>query len=181
MKKFTLTALISLLITSTSAIAMGVSMEQGKNFTNLNGEIGKDSGGIFLESNWLKNTQDGTQVGSVGTGYNLELGPVMLTAGVKAAYLGPKKGDNGVAFPVGGGVRIALPANFALYGEGYSAPRGLTNSVNNYIEANGGISWSPLGPLTVKAGYRHASVDGKSGHQNHTLIDGPFIGAGLTF
>ncbi len=27
----------------------------------------------------------------------------MLNAGAKAIYLGPKKGDNGVAFPVGGG------------------------------------------------------------------------------
>jgi hypothetical protein len=32
----------------------------------------------------------------------------MLNAGAKAIYLGPKKGDNGVAFPIGGGVNVAL-------------------------------------------------------------------------
>ena len=37
-----------------------------------------------------------------------EVGPVMLNAGAKAIYVGPKKGDNGVAFPVGGGVNVAL-------------------------------------------------------------------------
>ncbi|KAB8308277.1 porin [Erwinia endophytica] len=181
MKKLALVAISALVITSTSAMAMGVSLEQGKNFTNLNAEMGKDSGGLFLDGNWVKNTDDGVQVGSVGTGYNLDLGPVMLSAGMKAAYIGPKKGDNGVAFPIGGGVRIALPADFAIYGEGYSAPRGLNNSVKNYVEADGGVSWSPVAPLTVKAGYRHASVDGKNGRPSHTLIDGPFIGAGMNF
>lgn len=162
-------------------MAMGFTAEQGKNFTNLNAEMGKTSGGIYLESNWLKNTADGTQVAEAGTGYNLALGPVMLSAGVKAAYLGPKKGDNGVAFPVGGGVSVALPHDFAIYGEGYSAPEGLNNSVKNFVEASGGVSWSPVGPLTLKAGYRHASVDGKNGRPGHTLIDGPFIGGGMTF
>ncbi len=38
-----------------------------------------------------KNTADGVQIGQAGTGYNLEIGPVMLTAGVKAAYIGGKK------------------------------------------------------------------------------------------
>ena len=52
----------------------------------------------------LKNTDDGTTTGGVGAGYNFEVGPVMLNAGAKALYVGPKKGDNGVAFPVGGGV-----------------------------------------------------------------------------
>ena len=41
-------------------------------------------------------------------GYNFEVGPVMLNAGAKALYVGPKKGDNGVAFPIGGGVSVAL-------------------------------------------------------------------------
>lgn len=54
-------------------------------------ELGKSSSGLYAESNWLKNTDDGTQTGGVGAGYNLEVGPVMLNAGAKAIYLGPKK------------------------------------------------------------------------------------------
>ena len=87
---------------------VGFTVEQGKNFTNLNMEMGKSSSGLYAESHWLKNTDDGSQTGGVGAGYNLEVGPVMLNAGAKAIYLGPKKGDNGVAFPVGGGVNVAL-------------------------------------------------------------------------
>ncbi len=55
----------------------------------------------------------------------------MLNAGAKALYVGPKKGDNGVAFPVGGGVNVALTDSIRVFGEGYVAPDGLNNSVKN--------------------------------------------------
>ncbi|PXW15081.1 YfaZ family outer membrane protein [Pantoea sp. JKS000250] len=179
--KISLISLGLLLCISSSAMAIGLNAEQGKNTSALDAEIGRSSGGLYLDSQWIKNTADGVQIGQAGTGYNLEIGPVMLTAGVKATYIGGKKGDNGVAFPVGGGVKLNLPADFAIYGEGYSAPEQLTNSVKNFVEANAGISWSPLGPLVLKVGYRYAGVDGKDGRPGHTLIDGPYIGGGLTF
>ncbi len=91
MKKLNVLLLSALTVLSGSALAMGGTIEQGKNFTNLNLEMGKSSSGVYLESNWLKNTDDGTQTGGVGAGYNLEVGPVMLNAGAKAIYLGPKK------------------------------------------------------------------------------------------
>lgn len=171
----------ALIASSASAFAVGFTAEQGKYFTNLNIEMGKSSSGLYAESNWIKNTQDGSLVGGGGIGYNLELGPVMLNAGAKAIYLGPKKGDNGVAFPIGGGVSIALTDSIHLYGEGYSAPEGLTNSEKNYVEANGGISWTPVTPVTLKVGYRHVSVDGKDGRPGHTIIDGAYVGGGITF
>jgi len=170
-----------LLCASSSAMAIGLNAEQGKNFTTLDAEIGRSSSGIYLDGQWMKNTDDGVQIGQAGTGYNLELGPVMLSAGVKATYIGGKKGDNGVAFPVGGGVRINLPYDLAVYGEGYSAPEQMTNSVKNFVEAEGGVSWSPVGPLILKVGYRYAGVDGKDGRPGHTLIDGAYVGGGLTF
>lgn len=181
MKKTKLILLTALLAASGSSFAMGVTAEQGKNFTNLNAEMGKDSSGIYLEGNWMKNTQDGIQVGGAGAGYNLELGPVMVNAGAKATYLGPKKGDSGVAFPIGGGVSVALTDSVKLYGEGYSAPEGLTNSVKNYVEANAGVSWTPVTPVTLKAGYRYAGVDGKNGRPGHTLVDGVYVGGGVSF
>jgi hypothetical protein len=91
MKKLNILILAALTAVSGSAMAMGFTVEQGKNFTNLNMEMGKSSSGLYAESHWLKNTDDGSQTGGVGAGYNLEVGPVMLNAGAKAIYLGPKK------------------------------------------------------------------------------------------
>ena len=71
MKKLNILILSALTAVSGSALAMGGSIEQGKNFTNLNLEMGKSSSGLYAESNWLKNTDDGTQTGGVGAGYNL--------------------------------------------------------------------------------------------------------------
>lgn len=181
MKKIAIIVSSSLMLMSASALAMGGSVEQGKNYTSVNMELGKTSGGLYLEGGWTKNTEDGSHYGGAGVGYNLTLGPVMLNAGVKAVYLEPKSGDDGMAFPVGGGIKIDLPAGFALYGEGYAAPEGLTNSVKNYVEADGGVSWSPLGPLEVRAGYRYAGVDGEDGHPGHTIVDGPYLGAAVAF
>ncbi|KAG6335989.1 hypothetical protein ID866_3111 [Astraeus odoratus] len=129
--------------------------------------MGKSSSGVYLESNWLKNTDDGTQTGGVGAGYNLEVGPVMLNAGAKAIYIGPKKGDNGVAFPIGGGVNVALTDSIHVYGEGYAAPEGLNNSVKNYVEANGGYKW-------VKPGVSDAEMNKKLTEcEAQALIDLP--------
>ena len=181
MKKFNILILSALTAVSGSAMAMGFNIEQGKNFTNFSMETGKSSSGLYAESHWLKNTRDGVQTGGIGAGYNLEAGPVMLNAGAKAIYLGPKKGDNGVAFPVGGGVNVALTDSITVFGEGYVAPEGLNNSVKNYVEANGGVSWTPVKPVTLKVGYRHVSVDGKDGRPGHTLIDGVYAGGGVSF
>jgi opacity protein-like surface antigen len=85
-----------------------------------------------------------------------------------------------VAFPIGGGVNVALTDSIHVYGEGYVAPEGLNNSVKNYVEANGGVSWTPITPVTLKVGYRHVSVDGKDGRPGHTLIDGAYVGGGVS-
>ena len=60
MKKLNILLLTALTAVSGSALALGGSVEQGKNFTNLNLEMGKSSSGLYVESNWLKNTDDGT-------------------------------------------------------------------------------------------------------------------------
>ncbi len=47
---------------------------------------------------------------------------------------------------------MALTDSIHVFGEGYVAPDGLNNSVKNYVEANGGVSWSPIGPSDVESG-----------------------------
>jgi hypothetical protein len=54
MKKLNILILSALTAVSGSALAMGGTVEQGKNFTNLNMEMGKSSSGLYAESNWLK-------------------------------------------------------------------------------------------------------------------------------
>lgn len=174
-------AALSALLVSGSTFAMGLSFEGGKNWTNLEAEMGKSSSGFYLQGNWLKNVEDGSQTGGAGIGYNLGLGPVMANVGVKALYIEPKEGDDGVAFPIGGGLTLNLTDSLALFGEGYVAPEGLNNSVKNYTEANAGVSWSPISLVTLKAGYRYAGVDGKHGRPSHSLYEGPYASASVNF
>lgn len=181
MKKFKLLLVICTATLSSSALAIGMTAEQGKNFTNLNAEIGKSSSGAYIEGNWLKNTEDGMYTGGLGLGYNLHLGPVMINAGAKAVYLEQKNGENGVTYPVGGGVIINLTDSIHLYGEGYTASNSISNSIKKYTEANGGISWTPFTPVTLKVGYRYVSAGVKEEHSSHNLIDGTYIGGGVTF
>ncbi|KAE9856947.1 porin, partial [Escherichia coli] len=54
MKKLNVLILSALTAVSGSALAMGGSIEQGKNFTNLNVEMGKSTSGLYTEGNWLK-------------------------------------------------------------------------------------------------------------------------------
>lgn len=181
MKKMMNVAALAALLVSGSALAMGVTLEQGKNWTNMEAEMGKTSNGLYVQGNWLKNTDSGAQAGGVGGGYNLGLGPLTVSAGAKALYLGPKKGDNGVAFPIGGGLAYNFTDSMAIFGEGYAAPEGLNNSGKNYAEANAGVSWAPIPLVTLKAGYRYAGVDGKDGHPGHNLYDGLYISGGVAF
>ncbi len=48
-------------------------------------EMGKSSSGLYAESHWLKNTDDGVaRPAAWARGYNLEVGPVMLNAGAES-------------------------------------------------------------------------------------------------
>lgn len=74
----------------------------------------------------------------------------MLSAGIQATNTGGKKGDNGIAFPFGGGATLYRAAIFALYGEGYAAPGHFTNSVKNFVDTEGSLRWLPITALMVK-------------------------------
>ncbi|UMX86639.1 YfaZ family protein [Klebsiella pneumoniae] len=97
----------------------------------------------------------------------------------KAIHLGPKKGDNGVAFPVGGGVNVAPTDSIHVFGEGVCrAGWSGTTAWKNYVSERR-RELVPIGPVTLCAGYRHVSVDCKEGRPNHTPgIDGAHVGGG---
>lgn len=57
--KISLISLSLLLCVSSSAMAIGLNAEQGKNTSALDAEIGRSSGGLYLDSQWIKNTADG--------------------------------------------------------------------------------------------------------------------------
>ena len=77
MRKLNILILAALTAVSGSAMAVGFTVEQGKNFTNLNMEMGKSSSGLYAESHWLKNTDDGSQTG----------GPAIVGEGTEAALV----------------------------------------------------------------------------------------------
>lgn len=181
MKKLNIFLLIVLIVVLGFVLVLGGSVEQGKNFINFNLEMGKFLFGLYVESNWLKNIDDGMQIGGVGVGYNLGFGLVMLNVGVKVIYIGLKKGDNGVVFLIGGGVNVVLIDSIYLYGEGYVVLEGMNNSVKNYVEVNGGVSWMLVIFVILKVGYCYVSVDGKDGCSGYILIDGVYVGGGVIF
>lgn len=162
------------------AIDMGA--KAGTHFTELEGGMGRQTSGLYVDGNWAKNTQNGRQAAGVGAGFNIPVGPAMINLGAKAVYLQGSTSDNeGVAFPVGGGINIPFTDSLAFYAEGYAAPDSLTNRTKNYVEADGGFSWIPMAPVKVKAGYRYIGVDGSAGNPNERIIDGAYLGAELDF
>lgn len=172
-------ALVALSSFSASAIEIGG--EVGTQHMQLKAATTTEGSGFKYNGSWTKNYQDGRSVGGAGVDYLLDLDFVQLHAGAKALYIAPKKGDNGFAAPIGGGIKIPLGEQVAIYGESYVAPRGLNNAVQKYVEVDAGVEFKANSNLVLNAGYRYMGVDGKSATPNHTLLDGPYIGARYNF
>lgn len=180
MKKSLVACAAGLLLVSGTASAIGVSAEAGRHYTNLGVGLGSNSAGFGLNGNWARSDHDGN-VGSLGLTFSLPAGPLSATVGGKALYLSPKEGKDGGALALGGGLEWAINRYFSLHGEGYFAPDAFTSGVKSYSEASGGLRWNVLRPLSVDVGYRYMKMEGKDGHRDNTLADGPYIGVGLSF
>ncbi|MBF7957416.1 YfaZ family outer membrane protein [Rahnella victoriana] len=162
--------------------AMELGAKAGTDFTELNVGMGRQTSGLYIEGNWAKNTQNGRQIGGVSSGFNIPLGPAMINLGAKALYMQGSTSDNeGVAFPIGGGITVSFTDSLAFYAEGYSAPDALSNRVKSYTEADAGFSWVPVEPLKLKAGYRYVGLDGTAGNPDERIIDGAYLGAEMDF
>lgn len=172
-------SLLSVAAFSAQALEMGASL--GTEYLELNTKFAPEDNGLFFTGSWTKNYEGGSNVGGVGIGYQISRNRFDLYTGLKALYIAPGKGDNGFAAPIGAGVRIHLSENVYAYGEGYVAPRGLNNVVENYTEVDAGLALKAQDNLDVKVGYRYMGVNGKSSTPNHTLLDGAYIGAAYKF
>ncbi|MBJ7221523.1 MULTISPECIES: YfaZ family outer membrane protein [unclassified Brenneria] len=175
---FSLAAMMS--IPAAQAIEGGVDV--GKNFTDVNIGMGQHSSGLYINGGWVKNNENGREVAGAETGINLPAGPALVNLGIQANYIKGSNGSSeGVVFPVGAGVQLPVSDSVGLYASAYTAPRQLSNSTKNYLDVDSGLSWKPVQPLTLKAGYRYIGMDGKNQRPNERLVEGPYVGGQVSF
>ncbi|EGT4464189.1 hypothetical protein DOX43_16535 [Cronobacter malonaticus] len=173
-------AMAGLLLAATQASAISVNGSVGEHYTNMGVGLGTESSGLQLTGNWVHNDDHGDIVGA-GLGFNMPLGPFMVTPGVKAVYLNPKEGSEGYAAAVGGGVRWDLGQHLSLFGDYYYSPDSLSSGVNDYQEASAGARFSLFRPISVEAGYRYINLTGKDGDRDSKVADGPYLGVSAGF
>ncbi|KNC93365.1 YfaZ family outer membrane protein [Trabulsiella odontotermitis] len=180
MKKRWLAWAAGLFFVTNAANAISMSGEGGQHYTSLGIGVGASTSGVGLNGGWTRSDHDGN-VGYLGLGFNLPVGPMMVTVGGKALYLAPRNGKSGSALALGGGMEWPINHELSLHGEEYFSPDSLTSGVKAYNEVGGGLRWNIFRPLSVDVGYRYMQLKGKDGHRNSTLADGPYVGCLLGF
>ena len=131
--------MIALGTSSAACASVNLHGEAGAEFTNLSASFGAGEPGMSFNTQWAHSDNDGDSVG-LGMGYNFTLGPFLMTLGGKGVYLNPKDGDEGYAIAAGGGAELPLGQYFTLFGEGYYSPDSMSSGVEDYVEANAGVS-----------------------------------------
>lgn len=180
MNKLIIAGIAGLALVSTAASAVGLSAQVGERYTNISVGLGTNSAGLALSGNYAHSVDDGSTVG-LGLGFNLPIGPLMGTAGGRAVYLHPKDNDEGFALAIGGGLSWQASETLSVFGDYYYSPDSLSSAVKNYQEANAGLRWTFLRPVSVEAGYRYIGLKGKNGDRNNTIADGPYVGVSASF
>lgn len=180
MKKIILAAGLAGLVTSGMAQAIEGSVDVGQHSTNLSVGIGSNSPGLFLKGNWLRSNDDGS-VSGAALGYNLSVGPLNVSPTAKALFTHPKDGKDGFTVAVGSGVSYQLNSMWGVYGEYYYAPESFSNHLDSYQEAAGGISFSPISLVSLRAGYQYVGLNNTNGKKDNVLVDGPYLSASVSF
>lgn len=181
MKAMATTAgVLALLALAGSAQAIEGNVDVGQNYTHLRVGLGTNSPGFALSGDWLRSDHDGN-VESLGLGYNIAIGDVFLSPGVKVMSTNPKDSKDGYATAVGGGVSMPLTSTFKLFGEYYYSPNSFSSHIDNYQEASGGVSFQPISLLDVRVGYKYMTMNGKGSRKDNVIADGPYIGASVHF
>jgi opacity protein-like surface antigen len=142
--------------------------------------FGANEPGFMFSGTWSHNDNDG-DVASLGLGWNIPLGNVLVTLGGKTLYLNPDDNDEGYGVAVGGGAQLPLGENFTLFGDAYYSPDSLSSGIAQYTEANAGIRWKLNPSFSVESGYRYLGMEGKDGHEDNILADGVYAGLNFSF
>jgi opacity protein-like surface antigen len=173
-------SVVSLALISGAAQAIEGSVDVGEHNTNLNLGLGTTSPGLFLKGNWLRSDHDGSTTG-LALGYNIDAGPLRVAPTAKALFTHPEDGKDGFGVAVGAGAQYSFNNMWGLYGEYYYAPEAFSEHLENYQEASGGLSFTPISLLNLRVGYQYVELDNKDGRKDNVLIDGPYVGASLRF
>ena len=173
-------AVASLMFAAASANAVSVTGEVGEHYTNLGFGLGTTTPGLALTGDWTHNDDNGDAAG-LGLGYNIPVGPFMLTPGARGLYTKPEGGDDGYAAAVGGGVQLPVGSLFSLYGDYYYSPDSLSSRIGSYTEATAGVRLTAIPLVTVSVGYRYLALDGKDGARDSVVADGAYIGGAVNF
>jgi hypothetical protein len=171
---------LALLALAGSAQAIDGGVNVGEDYTHVRVGLGTNSPGFALSGDWLRSDHDGN-VESLGLGYNVAIGDVFLSPGVKAMSTNPTDSKDGYAVAVGGGVRVPVTKMFNVYGEYYYSPDAFSSHIDDYQEASGGVSFQPISLVDVRVGYKYMSMNGKDGRKDNVIADGPYVGASVHF
>ncbi|PSN06782.1 YfaZ family outer membrane protein [Siccibacter turicensis] len=178
-KVITLSAL-SLVVMSGAAQAIEGSVDVSRKSTNLELGLGSNTPGLFLNGNWLRSNDDGKAFG-LGLGYNVDAGALRVSPTVKALYTHPENGKDGYATAVGAGAHYALNDMWGVYGEYYYAPEAFNSNLANYKEIGGGLSFTPVSLVNLRAGYQYIEMKNQDGRKDNVLVDGFTLGGSLRF
>ncbi|MDF7680605.1 YfaZ family outer membrane protein [Enterobacteriaceae bacterium ESL0689] len=180
MKKYSLLGVVSAMFYSAAAHAVSVSGEVAQHYTNLGVGFGTESSGLAVSGNWAHSDNDGDAAG-VAVGMNIPLGPFLATVGGKGIYTNPKSNNEGYALAAGGGLQWPISDDIRLSGELYYSPDSLSSGIDSYQEAWAGGSWTVIPPVSIRAGYRYLTLQGKDGHKDNTIADGAYLGVSAHF
>lgn len=180
MKKVQVISVMSLLLVSATASAISFNGSVGRDFTHLGVGLGTETGGLFATGQYTHNDDEGETAGA-GLGFNLPLGPLMLSAGGKAVYLNPKGYKDGYALAAGGGINWPVTSSVSVFGDYYYSPDSLSSHVKDYREAMAGVSWTIMRPISLTGGYRYSQLSGKRSDRTHTVADGAYVGVSARF
>lgn len=181
MKKLAMTTgALALLALAGSAQAIDGSVNVGKRYTDLHLGLGTSTPGFALSGDWLRSDHDGN-VGSLGLGYNVAFGDIMLSPTIKAMSTNPKDARDGYAIAVGGGVKVPVASMFNVYGEYFYSPDSFSSHIHDYQEASAGVSFQPVSLIDVSVGYKYMAMNGKDGRKDNVVANGPYVGAALHF
>jgi len=181
MKAVAITAgALALLALAGSAQAIEGGIDVGRDYTNLHAGLVTTTPGFALSGNWLRSDHDGS-MGSLGLGYNVGLGDVLISPGVKAISTNPSDNKDGYAIAVGVGASAPITNMFNVFGQYYYSPDAFSSHIDNYQEASAGVSFQPISLVDVRVGYQYLAMNGKNGRKDNVIADGPYVGASLHF